>query len=131
RVRSLKAALRGSNPSRVLDQLNEEITLTTVEQNYNVACLYAVASAVAGNLGRDSQELARRSHRKLVAVLDRDPTLADTVESDTDLRLAFTFEELHTLAQTARGATTVKSSAYPWADSGPITAHIVSSLARS
>ena len=111
RVRSLKAALRGSNPSRVLDQLNEEITLTTVEQNYNVACLYAVASAVAGNLGRDSQELARRSHRKLVAVLDRDPTLADTVESDTDLRLAFTFEELHTLAQTARGATTVKSSA--------------------
>src|SRR5262245_2258164 len=88
RVRSLKAALRGSNPSRVLDQLNEEITLTTVEQNYNVACLYAVASAVAGNLGRDSQELARRAHRKLVAVLDRDATLAATVESDADLRRA-------------------------------------------
>src|SRR5215831_10502273 len=95
-------------PSRSIRPMKSS---TTVEQNYNVACLYAVASAVAGNLGRDSQELARRSHRKLVAVLDRDPTLADTVESDTDLRLAFTFEELHTLAQTARGATTVKSSA--------------------
>jgi hypothetical protein len=111
RVRSLKAALRGSNPGRVLNQVNEEFTWTTLNQHYNGACLYAVASAVAGNLGRDSQELARRSRRELVAVLDEDPTLADTVESDPDLRLAFAPEELHTLAQAARGAITVKPSA--------------------
>jgi hypothetical protein len=68
-----------------------------------VASLYAVASAVADDLGRDSQELARRSRRELIAALDQDPMLADTAESDTDFRLAFAPEELHDLAQTARG----------------------------
>ncbi len=111
RVRGLKAALRGSNPSRVLDQVNEKITWTTLEQRYNVACLYAVASAVADSLGRDGQEFARRSRTELVAVLGQDPTLADTVESDTDLRLAFSSEKLHDLVQDACGGATAKSSA--------------------
>jgi hypothetical protein len=108
-VRSLKAALRGSDPGRALDQvLNEEVTSTTPNQRYNVACLYAVASAVAEREpSRDSRELARRSREELVAVLDQNPTLADTVESDTDLRLAFTSAELHSLAQGARCAATV------------------------
>lgn len=112
RVRSLKAALRGSHPRHALDQVpKEEITWTTLEQRYNVACLYAVASAVACDLGRDGHEFARRSRSELVAVLNQDPTLADTAESDPDLRLAFTHDELHGIAQGARGAATLKSSA--------------------
>lgn len=119
-VRSLKTALRGSDPGRALDQVlkefdqvpNEEVTSTTPDQRYNVACLYAVASAVAEKYpDRDGGELARRFRKELVAVLDQAPALADTVESDADLLLAFTPEELHGLAHGARDAATATQTA--------------------
>lgn len=112
-VRSLKAALRGSDPRGALDQvLTEEIAWITLDQHYNVACLYAIASAVARNPDsyrfhrhhpkrHDGHELARQSRSHLVAVLKQDPTLAEIAETDPDLRLAFTPEDLHGIAQGA------------------------------
>jgi hypothetical protein len=111
-VRSLKAALRGSDPSRALDQvLNEEVAWTNLEQRYNLACLYAVASAAAGDLGRDGQELAMRSRIHLNAIIDEDRTFRYIMESDPDLLLAFKPEELQDIAQRARGTTNPKLSA--------------------
>ena len=111
-VRSLKAALRGSDPSRALDRvLNEEVAWTTLEQRYNLACLYAVASAVAGDLGRDGQELAMRSRTHLNAVIDEDQTFRYMMGSDPDLLLAFKPEELQDIAQRARDTTNPKLSA--------------------
>jgi tetratricopeptide (TPR) repeat protein len=104
RVRSLKAALRGSDPSHALDQVrNEEITWADVEQHYNVACLYAVASAVADDLGRDGQELAKWSRTHLNAVIDEDQSFRNVIGSDPDLLLAFKAEELQDIAQRVRG----------------------------
>jgi len=111
-VRSLKAALRGSDPSHALDQVqNEEITWDDVEQRYNVACLYAVASAVADDLSRDGQELAKCSRAHLNAVIDEDRSFRNIMGSDTDLLLAFKPEELQDIAQRTRCATNPKLSA--------------------
>lgn len=103
-IRSLKAPLRGSDPERALDRvLSEDITGTTPDQNYNVACLFAVASTVASGLGRDSdgQELAKRSAEELTAALGQDPTFADMIDSDPDLLSAFTPDALRDIAQAA------------------------------
>lgn len=111
-VRSLKAALRGSDPSRALDQVqNEEITWDDVEQRYNVACLYAVASAVAGDLSRDGQELAKWSRAHLNAVIDEDLSFRNIMGSDPDLLLAFKPEELQDIARRTRNDTNPKLSA--------------------
>jgi hypothetical protein len=108
-VRSLKAALRGSDPSHALDQVqNEEITWDDVEQRYNVACLYAVASAVADDLNRDGQELTKWSRAHLNAVIDEDRSFGSNMGSDPDLLLAFKPEELQDIAQRTRGLTNPK-----------------------
>jgi tetratricopeptide (TPR) repeat protein len=108
-IRSLKATLRGSDPSRALDQvLNEKVVGATLEQRYNLACLYAIASAVAGDLGRDGQELAMRSRTHLNAVIDEDRTFKNIMGSDPDLLLAFKPEELQDIARHARGTTNPK-----------------------
>jgi tetratricopeptide (TPR) repeat protein len=108
-VRSLKAALRGPDPSRALSQvLGEEIAWTSSEQHYNIACLYAVASVVADDLGRGGQELAMQSRSHLVAVINEDPTFANIIKSDPDLLSAFNPDDLHEIAQRAHSATTPK-----------------------
>jgi hypothetical protein len=111
-VRCLKAALRGSDSGWAIEKvLEEEIVWTTSEQHYNVACLYAVASAVADELGRDSQGLAMQAKSHLSAVIEDDATFANVIESDSDLLSAFPCDELREIAQRARGAATPKLSA--------------------
>jgi hypothetical protein len=111
-VRSLKAELRGSDPSSALEKvLEEKIVWANLEQHYNVACLYAVAAAVARDLGCDSQKLAMQSRNHLVAVIKEDPDFANTMKSDPDLLPAFNPDELREITQRTRGATTPKLSA--------------------
>lgn len=113
-IRSLKAALRGSDPECALNNvlndnvLKKEVTWADVELRYNVACLYAVASAVAGKLGRDDQRLVIRSRTLLSAVIDEAPDFRNDMVSDDDLLLAFKTEELKEIAQQARGATNTR-----------------------
>lgn len=112
-VRSLKAALRGSAPGHALDRvLAAEIAWVTLEQRYNVACLYAVAAAVAADLGRDAQELTERSLGHLVAVISEDSTFVNIIESDSDLLSAFTPEGLHDLTGGARSTSASTLPAY-------------------
>jgi hypothetical protein len=94
-IRSLKAALRGSDPNGALNRVSTaDITWSNVDQHYNWVCLCAIAATAARELHRDDHEFASLARDEFVAVLRKSPDFEEMVESDPELSAAFTQYEI-------------------------------------